>query len=117
MSPGKRDRRVNVTHGPVASTFSGRANSAVIGGFAGAAWAPGGQPKVLFEFIIDNDVVVVIDMTADPHRIADAEITLDRVNARRISWSTRGPRNFAGKTGSISRSRAAIAAFADRRAD
>jgi RNA polymerase sigma-70 factor (ECF subfamily) len=65
----------------VASTFSGRAKAAVaavIDGFAGAAWAPGGQPKVLFDFIIDDDVVIAIDMTADPDRIADLRITLDR---------------------------------------
>jgi RNA polymerase sigma-70 factor (ECF subfamily) len=56
----------------VADTFSGRARAArpaLIDGFAGAAWAPGGRPRVVFGFTITGGKIVGIDMLADPEHL------------------------------------------------
>jgi RNA polymerase sigma factor (sigma-70 family) len=56
----------------VARTFSGRARTArpaLVDGAAGAVWAPGGRPRVVFGFTIAGGRIVRIDMLADPERL------------------------------------------------
>ncbi len=56
----------------VANTFSGRARAAqpaLVNGAPGLVWAPGGRPRVVFEFRIAGDKVVEIHQTADPARL------------------------------------------------
>ena len=53
----------------VAVTFSGRAQAAelaLIDGTAGAAWAPGGHPRVVFGFTLAGGRIARIDILADP---------------------------------------------------
>jgi RNA polymerase sigma factor (sigma-70 family) len=53
----------------VAVTFSGRAQAAelaLIDGAAGAVWAPGGQPRVVFGFTLEGGRIARIDILADP---------------------------------------------------
>jgi RNA polymerase sigma-70 factor (ECF subfamily) len=57
----------------VAATFSGRAQTAkraLVDGAPGAAWAPGGKPRVAFAFTIRAGLIVAIDFLADPERVA-----------------------------------------------
>jgi hypothetical protein len=61
----------------VATTFSGRARAArlaLVGGAAGAAWAPGGQPRVVFGFMIARKKIVGIEMIADPMRLSELDL-------------------------------------------
>ena len=61
----------------VAGTFSGRARVAklaVIDGAMGAAWAPGGTPRVVFEFAISGGRIVAIDMVADPEDLGQLDL-------------------------------------------
>ncbi len=61
----------------VAGTFSGRAAAArpaLIDGAAGAVWAQGGKPRVVFAFTITGDRVAAIEMIADPERISRLEV-------------------------------------------
>ena len=56
----------------VADTFSGRARfarPALVDGSAGAVWAPGGRPRVVFSFSITGGKIVEIDVLADPTRL------------------------------------------------
>lgn len=56
----------------VAGTFSGRAQvakTALIAGFVGAVWAPGGEVKVAFDFTIENGRIVEIELLADPKHL------------------------------------------------
>ena len=56
----------------MANTFSGRdrlARPALVDGSAGAVWAPGGRPRVVFSFSIKGGKIVEIDVLADPTRL------------------------------------------------
>jgi RNA polymerase sigma-70 factor (ECF subfamily) len=56
----------------VADTFSGCARfarPALVDGSAGAVWAPGGRPRVVFSFSIKGGKIVEIDVLADPTRL------------------------------------------------
>jgi len=56
----------------VAKQFAGRARVAqlaLINGAAGAVWAPGGRPRVVFDFTITGGKIVAIDLLADPARL------------------------------------------------
>src|SRR3989475_8433595 len=56
----------------VARTFAGRAKEAqpaLIDGAAGLVWAPGGRPRVVFGFTIEQGKIVAIDMIADRERL------------------------------------------------
>jgi RNA polymerase sigma-70 factor (ECF subfamily) len=56
----------------VAETFSGRARfaqPALIDGAAGAVWAPGGTPRVVFGFKIARGKIVEIELLADAERL------------------------------------------------
>jgi hypothetical protein len=56
----------------VAETFSGRARAAepaLVNGAPGLVWAPGGRPRVVFEFTIASGKIVEIRLVADPERL------------------------------------------------
>ena len=53
----------------VAGTFSGRAGAAkmaLINGVAGAVWAAGGRPRVVFSFTLTGGKITAIDLLGDP---------------------------------------------------
>src|SRR5215468_7629296 len=61
----------------VAGTFSGRARAAqlaLVNGVAGALWATGGQPRVVFGFTINKGKITAIDMLADPERLRQLDL-------------------------------------------
>ncbi len=63
----------------VADTFSGRARvaqPALVNGTAGLVWAPGGRPRVVFEFTITRDRIVAIHMVADPERLRRLDLVV-----------------------------------------
>ncbi len=64
----------------VARFFSGRAAAAelaLIDGVVGAAWAPGGKPRVVFAFAFaDDGSIAGIDLLADQARHAQMAVTL-----------------------------------------
>ena len=63
----------------VAEMFSGRARVAklaLIDGAPGAAWAPGGKPRVAFAFTLRNGVVVAIDLLAEEERLERAGVVV-----------------------------------------
>jgi hypothetical protein len=63
----------------VAETFSGRARfaqPALVNGAVGAVWAPGGRPRVVFEFTITHGRVAGIDVLADPERLQRLDLVL-----------------------------------------
>jgi hypothetical protein len=63
----------------VADTFSGRARAAqpaLINGAAGAVWAPGGRPCVVFRFTITHGKIVGIDLLADPARLSQLDLAV-----------------------------------------
>ena len=56
-----------------AATFSGRAKGArlaLVDGVPGMMWAPGGELRVVFDFIIVGGKIVAIEMIADPEHLA-----------------------------------------------
>ena len=64
----------------VAETFSGRARVArvaLLDGAPGAVWAPGGKPRIAFEFTIEGDRVTAIELVADPERLAQMEVVVE----------------------------------------
>ena len=63
----------------VAAQFNGQALAAevaLIDGIPGGAWAPRGVTRVVFLFTVMDDVVVGIDLIADPEQIAGYSIQL-----------------------------------------
>jgi Sigma-70, region 4 len=65
----------------VAEQFSGRARAArpaLIDGVASLVWAPGGEPRVVFDFTIVNDKIVEIEIFADPERLRELDVRMDR---------------------------------------
>ncbi len=63
----------------VADTFSSRARAAqpaFINGAAGAVWAPGGQPRVVFTFTITRGTITAIELFADPERLRDLDLAI-----------------------------------------
>jgi Sigma-70, region 4 len=63
----------------VANTFVGRAQaaqSALIDGTPGAVWAPGGQPRVVFDFTITDGRIVAIDILADPEHLRQLDLSI-----------------------------------------
>ncbi len=63
----------------VAETFSGRARAAqlaLVDGVAGAVWAPGGRPRVVFGFTITDGKIIAIDLLADAERIDQLTLTV-----------------------------------------
>ena len=63
----------------VAAAFAGRARAAqraLVNGAAGAVWAPGGQPRVVFDFTITRGKIVAIDLIADPARLRQLDLAV-----------------------------------------
>ena len=63
----------------VAETFSGRARHArpaLVDGAAGAVWAPGGRPHIVFGFTIRGGKIVEIDILADPERLRQLDLAV-----------------------------------------
>jgi RNA polymerase sigma-70 factor (ECF subfamily) len=61
----------------VAGTFRGRARAAqlaLLDGAAGAIWAPGGQPRVVFSFTVTDGKIVQIDLLADPEHLRQLDL-------------------------------------------
>jgi RNA polymerase sigma factor (sigma-70 family) len=64
----------------VARTFSGRAAAArpaLIDGWFGATWAPGGRPRVVFRFTTDEGRITSIELIAEPQTIGALDLVLD----------------------------------------
>jgi RNA polymerase sigma-70 factor (ECF subfamily) len=62
---------------PVANIFRGRARAAQLAqvdGYSGLVFAPGGRPRVVVDFVVDNDRIVEISMIAEPERIAALDL-------------------------------------------
>ncbi len=63
----------------VAGLFSGRsqgARPALVDGAAGAVWAPGGRPRVVFGFTIVDTKILEIELMADPERLRELNLTV-----------------------------------------
>jgi RNA polymerase sigma factor (sigma-70 family) len=63
----------------VARSFSGRARfarPALVNGAPGAVWAPGGRPRVVFAFTIEDGKVVGIELLADPERLRRLDLAI-----------------------------------------
>ena len=63
----------------VAEQFSGRAQvaqPALVDGAVGLVWAPGGQPRVVFDFTIAGGKVVSIEMVADSERLGQLDLVV-----------------------------------------
>jgi RNA polymerase sigma-70 factor (ECF subfamily) len=63
----------------VADTFSGRARAAqpaLIDGAAGAVWAQGGRPRIVFDFTIRLGKIVEIHLLADPDRLSRLDLAI-----------------------------------------
>ena len=63
----------------VAATFAGRAQAAqlaLVDGAAGAVWAPGGEPRVVFGFTITRGKIVAIDLLSDPARLGQLDLAI-----------------------------------------
>lgn len=63
----------------VAGTFSGRARAAqpaLVNGVPGAVWAPGGQPRVVFDFTISGGKIVKIEMLGDRERLRQLDVAI-----------------------------------------
>jgi RNA polymerase sigma-70 factor (ECF subfamily) len=61
----------------VANIFRGRAKAAqlaLVDGDAGLVFAPGGRPRMLVDFVIENGRIVEISMIADARRIAALDV-------------------------------------------
>lgn len=62
----------------VAQIFRGRARAAQIAsidGDSGLVFAPGGQPRVVVDFVLENGRIVEISMIGEPERIAALELS------------------------------------------
>ena len=69
----------------VARVFAGRAKAArlaLVDGLAGAVWAPGGTPRVVFSFAVRGGQVAAIELLADPETIAGLEVRLPSARSR-----------------------------------
>jgi ketosteroid isomerase-like protein len=63
----------------VAETFRGRARAAqlaLVDGSPAAAWAPGGDPKTVFGFVVADGKIAEIQVIADPVRLAELDVSL-----------------------------------------
>jgi RNA polymerase sigma-70 factor (ECF subfamily) len=63
----------------VAETFAGRARAAqpaLVDGFVGLAWAPGGRPKAVFDLMIVDGKIVAIDLILDPEHVGELDLVL-----------------------------------------
>lgn len=64
-------------HDSVANIFRGRARAAqlaVVDGDSGLVFAPGGRPRVIVDFVLENGRIVEISMIAESERIAAIDL-------------------------------------------
>lgn len=62
----------------VANIFRGRARAAqpaLVDGFSGLVFAPGGVPRVVVDFVVENARILEISMIGEPERLAALELT------------------------------------------
>jgi RNA polymerase sigma-70 factor, ECF subfamily len=57
----------------VFAEYGGGASPALVGGLAGAVWAPGGQTRVAYVFTVAGGVITAIDRVADHERLRELE--------------------------------------------
>ena len=72
----------------VAAGLHGKARAVrlcVIDGFVGGAWVMGGEPRVLFDFRVEDGVVVSIDLLGDPEVLAGVDLEFLRRNGEPMS--------------------------------
>jgi RNA polymerase sigma-70 factor, ECF subfamily len=55
---------------------SGAAQPALVDGLAGAVWAPGGSPRLVFTFTIVRGRIAAIDVIADPDRLRRLDVVI-----------------------------------------
>jgi hypothetical protein len=63
----------------VAQQFAGRARvaqPALVDGTVGAVWAPGGRPRVVFDFTFARGKIVAITILADPERLRQLDLAI-----------------------------------------
>ncbi len=48
----------------------------LVNGAAGAVWAPGGRPRVVFSFTITRGKIVEIDLLAEPERLRQLDLAV-----------------------------------------
>jgi RNA polymerase sigma factor (sigma-70 family) len=63
----------------VIDVLKGRARGArpaTIDGFSGATWAPGGKPRAVFGFVVEDGRIVEIEIIANPARVAEMDVVL-----------------------------------------
>ena len=63
----------------VAAVFSGRAlgaQTALVDGIVGMAWAPGGTAKVVWDITVAGDTITRIDMVADPDNLRELDLVV-----------------------------------------
>jgi RNA polymerase sigma-70 factor (ECF subfamily) len=63
----------------VAETFAGRARAAqpaLIDGFVGLTWAPGGTPKAVFDLTIVDGRITAVELILDPDDVAGLDVVL-----------------------------------------
>ena len=65
------DELAALTHRPTEGPFL---TTVLVDGMPGAAWAPGGMPRSVFVFTIDDGRVAAIDVVVDPDEIAALDI-------------------------------------------
>ncbi|MGI8720637.1 MAG: hypothetical protein ACR2JG_00260 [Geodermatophilaceae bacterium] len=58
------------------------AQRALVDGAAGAVWAPGGRPRVVFGFTITRGRIVAIDLAADPACVQQLDLTFAKLTSR-----------------------------------
>ena len=64
----------------VAKVFHGRAQAAqlaLVDGEVGVVFAPGGWPRVVFAFVVDNGRIVEIELIADAKRIGAMDVAME----------------------------------------
>ncbi len=61
----------------VAQTFAGRARAArlmLVDGLAGLVWAQGGVPRMVFDFVVNGDAIVAIELLADAELLGELQL-------------------------------------------
>jgi len=61
----------------VANIFRGRARAAqlaMVDGYSGLVFAPGGRPRVVVDFVLEKDRIVEISMIAEPEQVAALDL-------------------------------------------
>ena len=60
----------------VFANYARGARPALINGLAGAVWAPGGQPRVVFVFTVADGTITAIHRVAVPERLAELNLVI-----------------------------------------